>query len=205
MDIEKNDFAKMKWPLHLLDRKTMWIQYADLKNRFLEYLDIYTPSLTNDDIVLFIVYCYHRYSPFVEKMDNIIERKVAILKYLNIEPKADGKYAPDIQDILRSNNEVIGKMIIQFVKFENSLTYFAFVQAVETFFAMNTQMAKELSTAKEAKEAGDVIIKLNAVEDRIDKLADKLFQRDRDLKDFLGSLTVIEGRKHKLVPEDYAI
>jgi len=96
-------------------------------------------------------------------------------------------------------------MIIQFCKFENSLAYFAFVQTVEAYLSMNTKLGQDLEGAKESKDTADVMIKLDKVEERIDKLADKLFQRDKDLKDFIGSVLVMEGRSKKIVPEDYAV
>jgi hypothetical protein len=204
IELKDKDFASMKWRIDLVPmndkvRDTL----PDVADIFLEFSKFSTTSLSNDILIRFIVFCYHRKSPFVEKIDNIIERKVAVLNYLKVVDN-EGKYPDDIQKILKSSDAKTAKMIYQFCKFEDSLTYFALVTTTETYIAMNERLGEEISSAKDSKDTVDVMIKLDKIEERIDKLADKLFKRDKDLKDFIGSVLVMDGRKKKICPEDYA-
>jgi len=204
MDVNKKDFTGMEWRIdELPDNEKCVDAFPELKNIFLEFLNYKTESLTNDQIIRMIVYCYHRKSPFVEKMDNIIERKTAVFNYLKVKDNK-GIYPKDIQAIIKSSDAKTAKLIYQFCKFENSLTYFALVTTTEAYIKMNEKLGDDMEGSKESKDTVDIMIKLQKVEERIDYLADKLFKRDKDLKDFVGSVLIIEGRKKKLWVEDWA-
>lgn len=197
------DFDKMKWQINSLSEKESALEkFPELNNRFLEFAKVKTISLSNDQIVRYIVYCYHRKSPFVEHYENVLERKTMILDFMKIKPGADGKYQVDIQDIVRSKDENVGRMILQFCKFENSMAWMALVQTQEAYLNLFDQM--EASSSKEAKEVSDVIIKMEQIEKRIDNLSSKLFQQDKYQSDFVASAQLEESRKRKLVPEHYA-
>lgn len=203
-DLNEKDFQNLKWPLHQLPLSEKCLDsYADLSDIFLEFKNYKTDSLTNDLVVRFIVFCYDRKSPFVEKMENILERKIAVLNYLKV-PDKNGQYAEDIQRIIKSNDSKTAKLIYQFCKFQDSLTYFALVTTVEVYISMNEKLGNEMDGAKESKDTADTMIKLEKIEDRIEKLSNKLFKRDADLKDFIGSVLVVEGRKRKIFPEDWS-
>lgn len=204
MDVNKKDFTGMEWRIdELPDNEKCVDTFPELKNIFLEFLNYKTESLTNDQIIRMIVYCYHRKSPFVEKMDNIIERKTAVFNYLKVKDNK-GIYPKDIQAIIKSSDAKTAKLIYQFCKFENSLTYFALVTTTEAYIKMNEKLGDDMEGSKESKDTVDIMIKLQKVEERIDYLADKLFKRDKDLKDFVGSVLIVEGRKKKIFPEDYS-
>lgn len=204
LELRDKDWERMKWDIQNLPfTKRCLSEHPELGNRFLEYRDVSTVNLSTDILVRYIVLNYHRFSPFVEKCDNPMERKIHVLHYLKVKDK-DGVYPEDVQRVLKNDYEAVGKMIIQFVKFENSLDYFAFTQTMETWFTLNEQLGTYLTSAKDSKDTADIMIKMDKVDERRDSLANKLFQRDKDLKNFIGSVLVEEGRrKNKIVPEDY--
>ena len=178
-------------------------KYPELKNQFLEFLNFSTDTLSSDMLIRFIVLCYDRTSPYVQKMENIMERKVAIFNYLKIE-EIKGSFPADVQGIIKSADSKVAKIVYQFCKFQDSLTYFALVTTVETYIQMNESLGESMSSARDSKDTADVLVKLDKIEDRIDKLSNKLFKHDTMMKDFIGSVLVVEGRKHKIIPEDVA-
>ncbi len=205
IDIATKEFEKLKYRVDLVPlSENCCDKIPDLKNIFLEYKGYKTPTLTNDLLVRFIVLTYDQKSPFVEKLNNIKERKVAVLNYLQIQDK-DGVFPEDIQDIVKSTDPTTARVVYQYCKFQYSLAYFAFVTTVETYISMNERLGEDISSAKDTKDTADILVKLDKVEERIEKLSDKLFKRDTDLKDFIGSVLVVEGRKKKILPEDWAV
>lgn len=203
-DLHEKDFATLKWRIDELPLSKKCVdEFPELKNIFLEFLNYKTETLTTDLLMRLIIFCYDRKSPFTEKIDNIMERKVAVLNYLQVSDK-NGQFPKDVQDIVKSSDAKTAKMIYQFCKFQDSLTYFALVTTVETYIQMNEQLGSSMDGAKDNKDTVDVMIKLEKVEERIEKLSAKLFKQDAAMKDFIGSVLVVEGRKRKLVPEDYS-
>lgn len=204
VEIVEKDYEKLKWRIDKVpfDKKCIEV-YPELGDIFLEFLTLKTDTLSNDMLIRFIIFCYHRNSPYIEKITNPIERKVAVFNYLKIEEK-NGAFPSDIQSIVKSISPRVAKMIYQFCKFEDSLTYFALVTTTEVYIQMNEQLGSEMSSAKDSKDTADVLVKLEKIEDRIDKLSSKLFKQDIMLKDFIGSVLVVEGRKKKITAEDWA-
>lgn len=204
IELAEKDFLSLKWRVDKVpSTKRVIDEIPELKNIFLEFLKYETESLTTDNLIRFVILCYDRTSPFVEKKDNIVERKVDVLNYIGVKD-VKGQFPPDIQKILKSTDSKTAKMVYHYCKMQDSLTYFALVATVETYISMNERLGEEMSSAKDSKDTVDVMIKLDKIEERIDKLSDKLFKRDKDMKDFIGSVLVIEGRKKKILPEDYA-
>lgn len=205
LDIADKEFEKMKWNIHNvpLDASCM-DKFPEIRKLFMEFpMQFRTESINYEQIIRFIIFCYHRRSPFVEKLENVVERKVAILNYLQV-PKKDNEWGQDVQRILKSADNKIAQMVYHFCKFEDSLTYFAYVTTVETYIMMNEKLGDAIDSAKDSKDTADVLVKLDKIEERIEKLADKLFRRDKDMKDHVASIIVLTGRKKKLLPEDYA-
>lgn len=204
IEIVENDFSKMKLDIHTLPLdESCQNTYPEIANIFLEWSKYRTESLTNDILIRFIIFCYDRRSPFVEKIENPIERKIAVLNHLKV-PAINGVFPDDIQKIVKSLDGKTAKVIYHFCKFQDSLTYFALVTTTETYISLNEKLGEEIGSSKESKDTVDVMIKLQKIEERIDYLSDKLFKRDTDLKDFIGSVLVMEGRKHRLFAEDYS-
>lgn len=203
VEITEKDYLHLKWRVDTpSDEESCIEKFPELRNIFQEYLSMTTDSLSNDQLIRFIVLCYDRRSPYVEKIDNIMERKVAVLNFLRI-PTVGGTFPDDIQSIIKSADSKTAKMVYQFCKFQDSLTYFALVTTVEAYIGMNERLGEEISTAKDSKDTAEVMIKLSKIEERIDTLSDKLFKKDNAMKDFIGSVLVVEGRKKRLIPEDF--
>lgn len=189
-DFKEKDFSVMRWRIDTAPAKN----YPDLMDRFIEFGGFKTDSLSNDQLIKYIVFCYHRRSPFVEKIENLIERKAEVMNRLKVGTDKDGYFAKDVQDIIRSSDDKVGKMIIQFCKFENSLVYTALIQTQEAYFKLFEQMNAVISDTKESKDVADVLIKLEKIEDRMKKLANELFLQDKEQANFVASTQVVAAR-----------
>lgn len=190
MEFKEKDWLGMKWRVDTSPAKN----YPDLMDRFIEFGGFKTDTLSADQLIKYIVFCYHRRSPFVEKIENLIERKAEVMNYLKVGTDKDGYFAKDVQDIIRSSDDKVGKMIIQFCKFENSLVYTALIQTQEAYFKLFEQMNAVISDTKESKDVADVLIKLEKIEDRMKKLANELFLQDKEQANFVASTQVVAAR-----------
>lgn len=205
MELKDGDFKKMKWDFSLLSPKTSVTKiFPDLGDMFGEYKEIQTDNFSNEQILRYIILCYHRGSPFYNKIDNVMERKREVMNYLNAPTDSAGLYLVDIQRILRASDPIVGRMIIHFCKFENSLVYLAYTQTMEAYLGMLDQFTAKTTTTKESKDLQETILKMTAIEQRLDSLAVKLFQQDRLQSDFVPAFLVEQSRKRKVIPEDYA-
>lgn len=205
IEIKDSDFDKMKWNFNLLSPSSSITKiFPDLGAIFSEYKNIRTDNLTNEQILRYIVLCYHRNSPFYNKIENLMERKREVMNYLKAMVLDDGLYPNDIQLILRSVDATVGKAIVHFCKFENSLLYLAFSQTMEAYLGLLDQFTVKTTSNKESKDIQDMILKMGQVEQRLDSLSIKLFQQDKLQADFVPAFLIEESRKKKVIPEDWA-
>lgn len=199
MELRESELTKMRWRID----KQPASSFKDLMDRFEEFKSSQTVNLSNEQIINYIVWTYHKNSPFVERFENIIERKAEVLKYLGVKPQKDGYFAEDIQKVIKSSDEVVGKMVIQFVRFENSLSYYALVQTLESYCKLLDQLGEEVGSSKEAKETTETIIKMKKVKEAVDELAAEVFRQDAYQADFVAAHQIEQGRKSRIIPEHY--
>jgi hypothetical protein len=200
LEITDREFSKLKYAVHSIPlNESCCDRLPDLRNVFLEYPVFGTATLTNDLAIRFIVFCYDRKSPFVEKLDNIMERKREIFSYLKVPTEPE-----DIQNIIKSADRELAKVIYHFCKLQDSLTYFALVTTTEAYINMSVRMGDDISSAADSKQTLETLAKLSKVEERIEDLSRKLFQQDVAMKEFIGGVLVAEGRKRKIFSEDWA-
>ena len=91
MELRESELSKMRWRID----KNPITDYKDLIDRFEEHKNSRTTNLSNELIIKYIVWTYHKNSPFVERFDNIIERKAEVLEWKapRLAPAAKLTYA----------------------------------------------------------------------------------------------------------------
>ena len=193
------DFSKMKYPIH---NKC----YRDIEelNRVFKDFFYSTENMNTEAIVKYIVFCYHRLSPFVLGMESLIDRKREILDYLGIKKNKQGYYPDDVQGIIKNLDEYTSKLACLFLRYEKNTKYYSYVQTLEAFYALNDQLAVGAQSTKEGKDVADIAIKLEKVEDRLNKLANELTEQDIALANHIGGLEKDIEKGLRLFPEDYA-
>jgi predicted ATPase len=193
------DFSKMKYPI---DSKN----YKDIESlhKIFSEFKYKSEAMSTEQIVKYIVFCYHRYSPFVMNTESLIDRKREILDYIEVKKTKHGYYTDDVQKIIKNQDNDVSRAACLFLRYENNIKYYSFVQTLEAFYSLNDQLAIGASSAKEGKDVADIAIKLEKVEDRLEKLKRELAEGDTALCDHIGSLEKDIEKGIKLFPEDYA-
>lgn len=193
------DFSKMKYPVHTANYKDI----PELQSIFKDF-SYSTDTMTTEQIVLYIVYCYHRQSPFVFGTESLIDRKREVLEHIGIKPTKGGYYPNDVQKVMKNTDEYSSKAACLFLRYEKNIKYYSYVQTLEAFYALNDQLAIGAQSTREGKDVADIAIKLDKVEDRLNKLANELTEQDESLANHIGSLQKDIELGVKLFPEDYA-
>lgn len=193
------DFSKMKYPIDTKPYKDI----ESLKKVFEQFL-YQTDAMNTEQIVKYIVFCYHKFSPFVINTESLIDRKREILDYIGVKKTKHGYYTDDVQKIIKNQDADVSRAACLFLRYENNIKYYSFVQTLEAFYSLNDQLAIGASSAKEGKDVADIAIKLEKVEDRLEKLKRELAEGDTALCDHIGSLEKDIEKGLKLFPEDYA-
>lgn len=193
------DFTKMKYPV---DSKN----YKDIESLHKVFSDFgyKTEAMTTEQLVKYIVFCYHRTSPFVQNTESLIDRKREILDYIGVKKTKNNYYTDDVQKVIKNQDELVSRAACLFLRYENNIKYYSFVQTLEAFYSLNDQLAIGATSAKEGKDVADIAIKLDKVEDRLEKLKRELAEGDTALCDHIGSLEKDIEKGLKLFPEDFA-
>lgn len=193
------DFSKMKYPIDSTNYKDI----EPLQKIFSEF-HYQTEAMTNEQIVKYIVLCYHKTSPFVMNTESLIDRKREILTHVGVKQTKHGYYTDDVQKIIKNQDADVSRAACLLLRYENNIKYYSFVQTLEAFYSLNDQLSVGATSARDGKDIADIAIKLDKVEDRLEKLRRELSEGDAALCDHIGSLEKDIEKGVKLFPEDYA-
>lgn len=165
----------------------------ELENIFREYLnDMATDEITIDQLIRYIVYCYHKNSPLVKKISNPGQRKVEAWTQAGVDPKLT-----DARDISDHKNEKIAEAILQFLVFERDADYLTLTYRKEAYHRLNLENAKGGQ-----KFSAAMYNSLRDLESDIERLSNKMTSGDTLLMNHFDAFQVKQNRK--LAPEDYA-
>lgn len=183
--IAPEEYAAMKWNLKGV-AGLVSITYPDLDIRFDEFKkEKFAQPLTYDKMVRYVVFCYHKESPLVRRMMEIGARKERALAEAGFIK--DGEWPAQIKAVLMNDNDLIIKMILQFLKFERSLRYANLMMLYERFWSI-TQAS--VGAKNSVKDSEDVKVLL----DMIEAEEDKVFSGDKDLGDHVSAIQVMDRR-----------
>lgn len=206
MEFSPIEYGKMKWNISSVSKKGVLDTFGDLKEIFSEvkeHVDQIT-CLSADDFVKYIVYTYHKESPYARDIQDIVRRKFAILDYLGVKYKGN----EDVLNLVRGRNQFCNIIAIHFCKFENSLDWMEYCMLLEFYISAQQAISDEdLGKSKIAAEAWtkrfEVKEKLTALKKDIDALAERLFKNDLNNTDWALTYMRKERNGLKIFPEDF--
>lgn len=234
MQFTETDFAAMRYPINLIPDGQLFEKspvlrsiYGSTLTSILEAIEMGTDKsdttyadmmkweqyINREQLVRYIVYTYHRLSPFVQYAD-IAKRKKMVLEYVGINlKKADTIPAQKelFNSIILSHHQFTGHLSLNFLKFENNLKWTQLVRAMEAWEDALYQMQQDhdgtekKSAVEIAKTKTELYKGAQLYKNDIDRLSAELMQEDLALANMVSSHLFIEKNKRRIVsPEDYA-
>jgi hypothetical protein len=199
--IPSSEYARMKWNLKSFSGD-LFKAFPDLENIFLEFKEeVFEDQLTIEKIVKYIVFAYHIKSPLVIRMSEISSRKERALIEAGFERERE--WPIEIKALINNENEVVVKMILQFLKFEKNTRYSSWIISNENYWNMMQALAVTKYTLKDSADALRMNDTMNNALSSIEAEADKIFMGDRDLSENISSLAVM-SKRFAISPEQNA-
>lgn len=184
--MKEEEFSEMQWRLDLITAdESIFDLYPDLVKRFdtVEGISLsginLLESINNEQLIKFIVYCYHKQSPFVRKITEVKHRKNQAL--IKVGFAFTTNIPEDIQSLINCENEKVADMILKFLIGENNLKFSALMMQTDAYYRYNYKLAygEGGNTKSLMQTVGDIY-------DSIQSLSHDVFSGDRELSNFVA-------------------
>lgn len=209
MNYPSEQWAKMRWNINTLQAPLL-TTYTDLNDLFTGLdKEFHKCELDKETLIKYIILVYHKKSPFVSNVADVIDRKVQVLAYLGVKRNKDGKFPPEIDDLIFVRNEALAYITIHFIKYENDRMWAKYCVNSELYWRAMFLTMKEGDTS--GSKGADEILKiqlenkkkLSDIEREMEAQESIIFADDKDVANYVPSY--IEREKKALImPEDYA-
>lgn len=213
MNYERSEFKDLKYNVMDVDVSrdiSNIAEYKDLKNIFIGISHNLPKGLSENKIIRFIVLAYDKNSPLVKKeLVDVIERKKQAMYLSGYKVGDNGMFKEPILEVIAGEVEEVNHMALRYLKMQNNLDFMTMIHYIES----HSQILSSLNKSSEEEEEDalaisdkkiKVIDKIAKVRDTIESLADKVFQKDVDLYNFVGSFELKEKNQYKITPEEWA-
>lgn len=205
------DFSKMRWRI---DKIPLTNNVLDRIPELAALFSTATAKLSDfslmkgDLLIRYIVYVYHQKSPFAMDEQNIVQRKINVLRELKQDPVKLGK-------LISNNDAVANSLKLHFLKFENSTDWLEICQYLEVYYMVMNSLTDETASqgSKSAAEISKiklgVIKEMKGIKTEIDNISIRLFRNDVDIteRDYKGLGNFVasyleEEKRRNILPED---
>ena len=154
------------------------------------------PELNNDMVMLYIFCMYDKSNPYRGKYTDVLKRKVEIAHDVGFTMDEKGVFPEPVEDMLKGNNEVVNRKIVEFVRIHRSFKYTYLVTIEASYYNVMLEVMEG-----ETKRIPDL---RNIQEELEDTMADLLTEDDNPhIKDAI--LRYVEEERLQLRPEDIAL
>lgn len=193
-DFDDEEFSKLSFPVHKLDRRQNPLARFPVLNEFSEF-HVKIPNVNRAVLMKYIVYLYDYRSPLRYKIENLQLRKYNAMHLAGVDPDAEGNYSDSINDILLNKNDAVLSMIFRYARLHRGSKYGFLVSLQEGYFIAQQQMA-----------TGDInsLDKLKRSQAEIEKITSDLLAEDNMGAIHNKFLDYVELENLGLKPEDIA-
>lgn len=154
------------------------------------------PDIDNELVMLYIICMYDRSTPYRSKFPDVLKRKIEIAHDVGFEMDEKGVFADPIEDMLKGNNNIVNKKIVEFVRMLRSPKYSYLVTIEASYYNVMLQVMEG-----ETKRISDL---RNMQQELEDAMLDLLNEDDNPfIKDAV--LRYMEEERLMLRPEDIAV
>ena len=181
--MKDDEFIDMRWRIDTLPVDESCIEsFPDLAERLdglnLDSLRV-LKEVTNDQLIRYIIYAYHKNSPFVRKISDVKHRKNQALSKAGYDFKKG--ITEEIDSILRTENEKVADLTLRFLMGENSMKFAALMMQMDAYYKYNYELAY-----KEVKSIGQHTKAIHELEDSIENLSNDVFSGDAEFNNFVA-------------------
>ena len=200
MNFEKSDFTKLRVNVVSMDsdrnclKENEWLgkvfhQFAD--DDELNGLKGITLNL----LVRGLVLCYDPNSPLVLRIQDTKQRKIEAFKLLNVKTYKDGRFSEDVDKVILGKNAKFNRMVLQFLKAIDSLSYVSMTYYLESYYDLLAQLQSQ-----EGKDLAQILILIEKIETQVKKKSKEFFMNDENLVNYVASDKIYEEAE-ALTPE----
>lgn len=197
------DFKKMKVDVFGMDRERNCLKESDwlakVFHQFIDDADLNAlKGVTMNIMVRSIVLCYDPNSPLVIRIQDIKQRKVEAFQLLNTKTYKDGRFSEDVDGIIIGKNEKYNRMVLQYLKAVDSMSYTSMSYFTESYYDLLAQLQTQ-----DAKERAQTMVLIEKIEAQAKRKAKEFFSGDEKLIDYVASENIYEETA-ALTPEYFA-
>jgi len=190
------NFDKLRWRI---DKVSAQDKVADIFPQIGIIFDgtLKNQAIKEDILHRYIIYCYHQNSPLVEKMlEDVRRRKIKAFELAGLELGKEADIDECAGEIIKNENTEVGRAILQFLKFEDSVGHMQIVLQTEALYQYN----HELIDAKKGTDKTSTVKAITDLTNLLDKVKSKHYRGDDELINFVASTQILENRR--ITPED---
>ena len=142
-----------------------------------------------------ICLCYDPNSPLVNKIQDIKQRKIEAFRVLNTKTYKEGRFSEDVEDIVRGKNAKFNRMVLQFLKAVDNLSYCSMTYYLESYYDLLAQLQSQ-----EGKDLAQILILIEKIELQVKRKSKEVFMNDENLVNYVASDNIYEEAEN-LTPE----
>jgi hypothetical protein len=200
MSYDSKDFSKMR-----VDVVNMYLEKNILKEN--DWLaKIFHPfaddselnslkGITINLMVRAICLCYDPNSPLVVRIQDVKQRKIEAFKLLNVKTYKDNRFSEDVDNLILGKNGKFNRMVLQFLKAIDSLSYVSMTYYLESYYDLLAQLQSQ-----EGKDLAQILILIEKIETQVKKKSKEFFMNDENLVNYVASDKIYEEAE-ALTPE----
>lgn len=203
MSYDSKDFSKMKANAYSLDfERNIVVQndwVAKIFHQFIGDAEIEAlKGVTMNILVRVLLVTYDPNSPLVVRIQDVKQRKIEAFKLFNTKTYKDGRFSSDVDDIILGKNPKFNRMVLQFLKAIDSMSYTSMSYFTESYYDLLSQLQSQ-----DAKERAQTMILIEKIEAQAKRKAKEFFSGDDKLIDYVASENIYE-QTEALTPEFFA-
>jgi hypothetical protein len=103
------------------------------------------PEIDNNLVLLFIMCIYDKGTPYRGKYSDVLKRKAEVANDVGFKHDEEGNFETPIEDMLKGNNEVVNRKIVEYVRIHRNIKYTYFVAMEQAYYDL---MLESLSDPK---------------------------------------------------------
>lgn len=182
-------------PSKVPDGASPFTIYPDLKNHKI-FKRSPGPEMDNNLVMLYIFCMYDKSTPYRSKYPNVLKRKIEIAHDVGFEMDNKGVFSDPVEDMLKGNNKIVNRKIVEFVRIQRSFKYTYLVTIEASYY----------NVMKEVVEgATKRIPDLKGIQEELESTMIDLLNEDDNPHIRDAVLRYMEEERLELRPEDVAL
>jgi len=154
------------------------------------------PDVNNDLVMLYIMCMYDKSTPYRGKYTDVLKRKIEIAHDVGFPMDEKGIFSEPVEDMLKGNNKVVNRKVVEFVRIHRSFKY-TYLVTIETSYYNVMLEVMEGATKR--------IPDLKGIQEELEETMVELLNEDDNPYIRDAVLRYMEEERLQLRPEDIAI